>query len=52
MACLGALAQAVAGMVRRGSADAQEHACGTLRCGLPELADAVQVRLALRCWYL
>lgn len=44
MACLGALAQALAGMVRRGSWDAQERVCGALQCGLPELADAVQAR--------
>lgn len=44
MACLGALAQALAGVVRRGSSEAQELACGALQCGLPELADAVQAR--------
>ena len=44
IACLGALAQALAGVVRRGSFDTQERACGALQCGLPELADAVQAR--------
>ncbi|KAK9828379.1 hypothetical protein WJX81_001269 [Elliptochloris bilobata] len=45
MACLGTLAHAVAGIVRRGSADLQSGACGALQCGLPELADVMHARL-------
>lgn len=44
MTCLGPLADAVAGIVGRGSIELRSCACAAMHCSLPELRDAVQVR--------